>query len=94
MSSINVKGMYQVLPYVYIGDADAACNKAELQRLGVTTILNCASEDVDDMFPEDFKYTDFPIEDVHTGMYSYISLALSFRNNSNDNLFLFELFDR
>ena len=33
----------------------------------VDSIINAASEDVDCMFPEDFKYTEFPIEDLHDG---------------------------
>ncbi len=32
---------------------------------GVKYIINCASEDVDNFFPEDFSYTEFPIEDLH-----------------------------
>ena len=42
----RIKGLYMILPYLYIGDADAACNSAELKRLGIRKILNCASEDV------------------------------------------------
>jgi hypothetical protein len=29
--------------------------------------MNCASEDVDNMFPEDFEYHAYPIEDTHEG---------------------------
>lgn len=62
----RVRGMYQILPYCYMGDADSACtNKDELKRLGITHIINAASEDVDNMFPEDFAYTAFPLEDRH-----------------------------
>lgn len=62
----RIKGLYPILPYLYLGDADAACsNKAELQRLGITHIINASSDDVDSLFPEDFTYTEFPIEDRH-----------------------------
>jgi hypothetical protein len=30
----RIKGIYQILPYVYMSDADAACNKEELKYLG------------------------------------------------------------
>jgi protein-tyrosine phosphatase len=29
--------------------------------------MTSASEDVDNMFPEDFEYTAYPIEDTHEG---------------------------
>lgn len=44
-----------------------AVNKDELKYLGVKHIMNCASEDVDNMFPEEFEYTAFPISDDHEG---------------------------
>ena len=34
-----------------------AVNKDELKYLGIKHIMNCASEDVDNMFPDDFTYT-------------------------------------
>jgi hypothetical protein len=61
-----VKGIYQVLPYLWIGNADVATSeKDELKRLKITDILNCASEDVDNFWPDDFKYHSFPLEDTH-----------------------------
>ena len=77
-----------ILPYLYIGDADAACNSAELKRLGIRKILNCASEDVDSMFTEDadFSYTEFPIEDKHTGQPSqYFRDAFNVLSEVRDN---------
>ena len=34
-----------------------AVNKDELKYLGIKHIMNCASDDVDNMFPEDFTYS-------------------------------------
>jgi len=61
------KGVHIVLPYLLMGSADVAVNKDELKYLGVKHIMNCASEDVDNMFEEDFEYTSYPIEDTHEG---------------------------
>jgi len=63
----RVKGVHVVLPYLLMGSADIATNKDELKYLGVKHIMNCASEDVDNFFPEDFEYTTYPIEDTHEG---------------------------
>ena len=54
-----------MLPYLYMGDGDAAMNRDELKRLNVSIVINAASEDVDSMYPDDFTYTEFPIEDLH-----------------------------
>ena len=64
----RIKGLYQVLPYVYLGDANAALNRDELKRLNISAVINAASSDVDSMFPEDFTYTEFPIEDKHDAL--------------------------
>ncbi len=64
----RIKGLYQVLPYVYLGDANAALNRDELKRLAITVIINAASTDVDSMFPDDFQYTELPIEDKHDAL--------------------------
>ena len=61
----RIKGLYQVLPYLYMGDGDAAMNRDELKRLNIASIINAASTDVDNMFPDDFTYAEFPIEDLH-----------------------------
>ena len=61
----RMKGLYQVLPYLYMGDGDAAMNRDELKRLNISTIVNAASRDVDSMYPDAFAYTEFGIEDLH-----------------------------
>ena len=61
----RVKGLYQMLPYLYMGDGDAAMNRDELKRLNVSVVINAASSDVDCMWPDDFAYSEFAIEDLH-----------------------------
>jgi len=52
-----------------MSDADSALNKPELIRCNVRFIVNCASEDVDNMFEDDSNYSpeylSFPCEDTH-----------------------------
>lgn len=62
---IGIRGLVQVLPYLYMGDAHAAQNKDELKKQGIEYIVNCSSGDVDNFFPDDFKYTSFDVSDVH-----------------------------
>jgi hypothetical protein len=63
----NIKGIYKILPYLYLGNGDVASEKEELQRLGIKVILNCQSDDVDNFFENDgiFEYHSFHAEDAH-----------------------------
>ena len=82
----NIKGFANVLPYLWIGTADAAMEKQVLKNAGITHVLNCSSEDVDNFFPEDFTYKDFPIEDVHDAEPSqYFEPAYEFISGVKDN---------
>ncbi|KMS93281.1 hypothetical protein BVRB_033060, partial [Beta vulgaris subsp. vulgaris] len=57
----------QVLPYLYIGDASAACNAQQIKELGIHYALNCSSEDVnfdDDIVHLYETYSTLPIENV------------------------------
>jgi atypical dual specificity phosphatase len=49
---------------VYIGDIAAAFNREKLKELGVTHIIT-AVLGVDPQFPDDFKYMNVPVRDVH-----------------------------
>merc|ERR1719223_1048381 len=40
-------------------------NKEALQEQGIEYIINCSCEDVDNFFPDDFKYTELAVEDDH-----------------------------
>jgi len=48
----QIAGLTRVLPYLYIGNAEAAQNKEELQRLKITDIINAQAGDVDNFFPD------------------------------------------
>lgn len=65
-SELNVKGLSQVLPYLWIGTADIAQDKSILTKLGITDILNLSSEDVDNLYESDFKYYSYPIDDLES----------------------------
>jgi len=54
-----------VLPYVFIGDSSAAANKNKMASDGITHIINCVSQKIENAFPDTFKYVDFEIEDSH-----------------------------
>jgi len=60
----EIRGLWRVLPYLYIGIAEAADNKDELKRLGITTIVNCTDE-VENAHPDDFKYVNYELDDTH-----------------------------
>jgi len=59
---LNVKGLGQILPYLWIGTADTASDKDVLKGHKFNVIVNCASEDVDNFYPNDYTYHTFPIE--------------------------------
>lgn len=60
----NEVDLVQILPYLYLGDAEAAGNKEALKEEGITHIVNCSADEVESAFPDDFKYTGFPIADA------------------------------
>jgi len=62
---IKIKGLIQVLPYLYLGGQSAAQNKDELKAQGITHIMNCVSEEIENHFPQDFRYTSYPLVDEH-----------------------------
>jgi hypothetical protein len=61
----KIRGLARILPYLYLGGAVAAHEKEELERLQITKIINCCSEEVENGYPEDFKYTNVPLTDGH-----------------------------
>jgi len=63
--AIGIRGLIQILPHLYLGNADSSTEKEELLDQGIKYIINCASEDVQDSFKEDFVYKDFPLNDTH-----------------------------
>jgi hypothetical protein len=54
--------MWRILPNVYLGDAQDACNRALLEHCGITHILNCASE-VPCTFGRGFRYLHLELTD-------------------------------
>lgn len=58
---INVKGLGQILPYLWIGTADIAADKSVLKANKFHVIINCAGEDVDNFYVDDYIYHTFPI---------------------------------
>jgi len=62
-AATNIQGLVQVLPYLYLGGAHAASKADVLKENGIVHIMNCVSQDVDNFFPEEFKYTTFEIPD-------------------------------
>lgn len=55
----------QILPYVFISDADFATDDKEaIKALGIETIINCCSEMVDNEFQEDFTYVNLEMDDT------------------------------
>jgi len=65
--AIGIKGLIQILPHLYLGNADVSTEKDELLDQGIKYIINCASDDVEDSFADstDFVYTNFPLNDTH-----------------------------
>jgi len=53
----------RILPYCFLGDAASSAEKKELKRQGITHIVNCCSEEVENSFEDDFEYLDLPLED-------------------------------
>lgn len=49
----RIRGLFRILPYLYMGDAEASRNATELKRLGITHIVNCVAEDIENYFEED-----------------------------------------
>jgi len=60
---IKIRGLVKVLPYLYLGDAAASREEVELKRQGITEIINCVAEEIENEFPQGFNYTDIPLED-------------------------------
>lgn len=65
-NELNVKGLAQILPYLWIGTADVASDSKVLKQHKFDCIINCASEDVDNFFPTEYTYHTFPIEDLES----------------------------
>jgi len=49
----RLKGLYKVLPYLWIGDVNMASNARELKARRITHIINCLSEDFENEFESD-----------------------------------------
>mmetsp|Transcript_23596 Transcript_23596/g.26205 ORF Transcript_23596/g.26205 Transcript_23596/m.26205 type:complete len:192 (-) Transcript_23596:40-615(-) len=71
---IRIRGLVRVLPYLYLGNANAASNEEALQGQGITHIINLSSEDVDNFFEDEgdegkgeFTYTNLHIKETHDG---------------------------
>jgi protein-tyrosine phosphatase len=54
--------MWRILPNLYLGDEQDASSRALLEQLGITHILNCASE-VPCAFPRGFRYLHLELTD-------------------------------
>jgi protein phosphatase slingshot len=52
----------EVIPRLYLGDSHASKNKEWLKKLGITHIVNAAKE-LENVFPEDFKYFNADLKD-------------------------------
>lgn len=53
----------EMAPGVFVAGQSVAKNKSLLKDKGVTHIINCAGNVVDNCFPEEFKYTTFYLKD-------------------------------
>ena len=69
----------EIEPFLYVSGMAVALNKAVLKEHGITHILNCAKEVVDDAFEESFHY---------------LSLALRDGASENLGVFFYEFFDQ
>jgi len=63
--------------FIYLGSDMVAQNKEELQRIGITHIVNCSGDYSQNYYPEDFKYKkyhlkDHPIENIESVFYDAI----------------------
>ena len=52
----------QITDHIYIGNLASACNKTELEKLGITHVLT-AIIGVSPMFPDDFTYKNIAVND-------------------------------
>ena len=55
----------EIFPFLYIGNEENSANKKNLQKLGITHILNVAHQ-CDCFFLEDFKYMHCKLMDTDT----------------------------
>lgn len=58
-----------ILPNIYLGSIEAACNTENLKRLGITHVLTLDDRPLQEKFSRDFKYKfvlvyDLPMFDV------------------------------
>lgn len=60
---ITIKGLYRILPYLYLGDANSATKIEELRNQNIKHIINLSNEEVDDCYPEEIKYHSYDIPD-------------------------------
>jgi protein-tyrosine phosphatase len=64
--------MWRILPNLYLGDEQDACNRALLERCGVTHILNCAAE-VPCAFRGGFRYLHLELTDPDPAFADHIA---------------------
>ncbi len=57
--------MYKILPYLYLGTANAVYEQDLLAKHKITDILNCVSDEVDNAFPDDYTYHNYEFKDTH-----------------------------
>ena len=76
----------KILLYLYLGNADAAYNKDLLKKNGITDILNCCIDSIDNAFDDDedhlFNYTSYKKE-------GGLSLADTHNCNISQNLMVY-----
>jgi len=70
LPEIRITGLTRILDYLYLAEPSAAAKKEALQDQKIEVVINCTEQDVDNFFPEDFKYHSY---EMTTGPDSNIS---------------------
>ncbi|XP_005099471.1 dual specificity protein phosphatase 6 [Aplysia californica] len=86
-SPISCPFPVQVLPYLYLGSAKNSADLAQLQKYGITYILNVTAN-VPNMFEneQDFKYLQIPISDHWSqNLSSFFPQAIRFIDEARNN---------
>lgn len=72
----------EIFPHLYLGNALTAACMQDLQRLGITAILNVSST-CKNHFTSNFHYKNIPVDDSHnTQLSNWFSEAITFIGKS------------